>query len=96
MQPEVDLYPEHLRENIDELNEWTYPKVHDGAASWLIRKTFKQAAYPVCRGFLSQMASSVSPSCCRSTMECTAPALRRARKRMRPPSSEARGALFLQ
>ncbi|KAL0952076.1 hypothetical protein HGRIS_008712 [Hohenbuehelia grisea] len=26
----VDLYPEHLRAEIDELNEWVYPKVNNG------------------------------------------------------------------
>ena len=26
----VDLYPEHLREEIDETNEWTYNDINNG------------------------------------------------------------------
>jgi len=28
--PQVDLYPEHLRERIDELNDWIYPDINNG------------------------------------------------------------------
>lgn len=28
--PHLDLYPEDLREKIDEVNEWVYPNINDG------------------------------------------------------------------
>jgi putative glutathione S-transferase len=41
--PEVDFYPEPLRERIDELNEWIYPEINNGVyQSGFARK---QAAY---------------------------------------------------
>ncbi len=41
--PELDLYPEDLREQIDALNDWIYPKINNG----VYRAGFaqKQAAY---------------------------------------------------
>lgn len=28
--PEVDIYPEHLRKAIDDVNEWVYPNINNG------------------------------------------------------------------
>lgn len=28
--PEVDLYPEHLKQEIDYVNEWIYPTINNG------------------------------------------------------------------
>jgi len=41
--PELDLYPEHLRRKIDELNEWIYPTINNGVYRCGFAKT--QVAY---------------------------------------------------
>ena len=28
--PEIDIYPEHLRKEIDAINEWVYPTINNG------------------------------------------------------------------
>jgi putative glutathione S-transferase len=41
--PELDLYPDHLRGQIDELNDWIYPTINNGVYRCGFAKT--QAAY---------------------------------------------------
>jgi putative glutathione S-transferase len=41
--PELDLYPEHLRGKIDELNDWIYPTINNGVYRCGFART--QAAY---------------------------------------------------
>jgi putative glutathione S-transferase len=41
--PQVDLYPEELREAIDHVNSWVYPNINDGV--YRCGFATKQAAY---------------------------------------------------
>ncbi len=55
--PELDLYPEHLRGQIDELNDWIYPTINNGVYRCGFAKT--QAAYSAAFGELFEAMERV-------------------------------------
>jgi len=55
LQPEVDLYPEALRGEIDGLNQWIYPQINNG----VYRCGFSQQQGPYEEAFECAAAPSV-------------------------------------
>lgn len=63
--PDLDLYPEHLREAIDGVNKWIYPTINNGVYRWrhLIFCFCAAPHYEGCRRSLATGHTLVTLAC---------------------------------